>query len=132
MIRIAGDDDVASLPCGAFGEMLHASNKRASGVDNFRRARFQVGSAGYASNSRYYGGNSGYYGNNITGAGGGGAAFTSPSDAIGFGQRRLVPEEPSPAVLAPHRELDVEGLRRPRASLPASTLPRQDRCRDSS
>src|SRR5687767_10804988 len=42
MIRIAGDDDVASLPGSAFSKVLHASDKRTRGVDNLSRARFQV------------------------------------------------------------------------------------------
>jgi translation initiation factor IF-1 len=42
MIRIACDDDVASLSRGTFREMLHASNKRTRCVDHFRRTVFEL------------------------------------------------------------------------------------------
>ena len=42
VIRITGDDDVASLSRCAFGEMLYASDEWTSGVDHFRRSPFEI------------------------------------------------------------------------------------------
>jgi hypothetical protein len=41
MIRIAGDNDIASLARGSFGEMLHACDEWTRCVDDFSGAFFK-------------------------------------------------------------------------------------------
>ena len=42
MIRVAGNYNVSAIFRGPFREVLHSGNKRAGGINDLRRAPFQI------------------------------------------------------------------------------------------